>query len=100
MESLRIVLLLWAAVASLAAHEKHAAAGDYSPPGEAVVIGEGDFRYRLVPDGEASKIETQMSYRVRWGAVGRFLDSMVIRRIATGSAQDVAEKFSAYVESL
>ena len=24
-------------------------AGDYSPPGEAVVIGEGDFRYRLVP---------------------------------------------------
>ena len=49
MESLRIVLLLWAAVASLAAHEKHAAAGNYSPPGEAVVIGEGDFRYRLVP---------------------------------------------------
>jgi parallel beta-helix repeat protein len=49
MGSLRIVLLLGAAVVSLAAHEKHAAAGDYSPPREAVVIGEGDFRYRLVP---------------------------------------------------
>jgi hypothetical protein len=34
-------------VAPARAHEKHSPAQNYTPPQEAVVIGEGEFRYNL-----------------------------------------------------
>jgi len=44
--------LRWALVclvASVRAQEKHSPDQNYTPPREAGVIGEGEFRYRLVP---------------------------------------------------
>lgn len=49
MTKLRFLLLLLAIPSALQAHDKHPAPKNYVPPKEPVVIGEGDFRYRLVP---------------------------------------------------
>lgn len=68
--------------------------GDDGPP---TPFGEAFFRYRLVSDAEGDRMETTMSYTVLWGPIGRLLNWVVIERIGTGSVQDVADAFAAYV---
>ncbi len=54
--TLRLILICVSLHGTTLAHERHPAAKDYVPPAEPVVIGEGNFRYRLV---NTSVSETQ-----------------------------------------
>lgn len=69
--------------------------GEAGPPAP---FREGWFRYTLLVDGDQSRIETEMKYSMRWGALGRALDRLAVCRVTSGTAQKVATGFARYAE--
>ena len=70
--------------------------GDGGPPAP---MREGRFVYAVFPDGEGSRIDTEMAYSMQWGALGRALDALVVRRVSRSMAQQVAENVARRAEA-
>lgn len=70
------LLLALSQIVPAVAHEKHGPAKDYQPPKEAVVIGEGEFRYKLVPGWateNAEKFKLGHCHAIQQDSRGRIL---------------------------
>ncbi len=51
------------------------------------------FRYALEPSAGGTRVVTELAYSLRWGALCRWLDRVVVRRISQENVDAVAEGF-------
>jgi hypothetical protein len=54
------------------------------------------FRYELEATDEGCLICTSLTWTTRWGAIGRLLDALVMRRVMAGNVRDVALSLAEY----
>lgn len=57
------------------------------------------FVYALRPDGTGCEVTTTLSYTVRWGATGRLLDRLLLRRQIQAEVETIASGLARYYES-
>jgi len=60
---------------------------------------EAHFRYKIEDDGDATLLTDSLTYTMRWGAFGRFLDRCLLRRIIDSTIRDVTLSQKCYYES-
>jgi hypothetical protein len=60
---------------------------------------EAHFRYAIEDAGDATLLTTSLVYAMRGGALGRFLDRCLLRRIIDRTIRDVALSQKCYYES-
>ena len=57
---------------------------------------EAFFRYELQPSEQGCLICTSLTWTLRWGAIGRMLDALAVKRVMRGNLRDVAVSLAEY----
>lgn len=70
--------------------------GDAGPP---FPFREAHFRYAIESEGEHTRLTTSLAYEMRWGAIGRLLDKVLLRRIVGARIRNVALSQKMFFES-